>query len=731
MLAKGERKGEVATRLDQRPRCWFRPGAVSPMGEGSTPTVPMDSKAEQASCEAARKTGKKYSSDYTGDGPSYSSTSYMHHGVEIKNATSYHTWRDFESRHLWYRDNPLYTCVMAFDKHNVVDTMNPEESLRFVGLRNQVHFKNNLGGALVLLSRGTSRWTDALEEGDQTVFYRCADFLIYTEKINRDPDRDGPVSIWRYPEMESHMICINGDKGDAAQLLGLPMILFDDKEENLTDIIDKGHRQNVGVVVRRGEAVNRRIKRRNNRSMVINDPHAWVYWSWRFARLFPQPQDIEGPPKRRLEAGPAERSQRLHINNQLPTENLFQYRRSERVENLVRSSVIDSIPIQGENNFSTQESIDRHIECPQRSGSSSHAVSPANPTPDTLSLTPSRTHPVPSTTLTMATNPKNTKATTKTLNLPKKDWTNKHHKKNHAKELGEQAGVTLEPMPMISEAQSSFNSSGGGCTVTNNPQLATPAVAPVHDAPSAEVTALQAQVKKLEELLKSQAEEQQARNKDWWESPTDWDQRWSGSDWSGYSWWDGSASWQAGTSWADESENVAVMDEPNPVEETSPDIAPDTPAKKKDEELPPLLDLPPPCEKSDPSSEPDSATPVSTSSGSEDMDEDWVKPPAENVSSMVAAPTRTQRMAEEAIKHIHLVKEAKTYWIEQQYQPWNANEEKALERARKHRRGGKAKGESKGQVVVGGIRPGAVAPKGKGNPIPHLKSLRRNLRPES
>ena len=185
--------------------------------------------------------------------------------------------------------------------------------------------------------------------------------------------------------MDDNMICISGDKGDAAQLLGLPLILFDDKEDNLTDVIDKGHIRNVGVVVRRGEAMFRRVKP-HNWPMVINDPHAWVYWCWRFARLFPQPEPLDGPPKRHLEAGPDEISQPLHINNQLPIEDLFRYTRSEYVESIIRShSQIDSILSQRYRTTLQPSSIDRQPEHPQCFGSSSHAVSPANPALDSLS----------------------------------------------------------------------------------------------------------------------------------------------------------------------------------------------------------------------------------------------------------------------------------------------------------------------------------------------------------
>ena len=83
--------------------------------------------------------------------------------------------------------------------------------------------------------------------------------------------------------MESNMVCISGDKGDAAQLLGLPLILCDDRAENLDDVRRKGSDENVGVLVRKGDAVWKSVPWRYEH-LVINDAHDWVYWSWQFAR---------------------------------------------------------------------------------------------------------------------------------------------------------------------------------------------------------------------------------------------------------------------------------------------------------------------------------------------------------------------------------------------------------------------------------------------------------------
>ena len=87
--------------------------------------------------------------------------------------------------------------------------------------------------------------------------------FIFTEKIGRDPDKDGPVKVWRNRGMEFNMVCISGDKGDAAQLLGLPLIIFDDKEDNIVDVVNKGTRSNLGVVVRRGDAIQSHVHYRN------------------------------------------------------------------------------------------------------------------------------------------------------------------------------------------------------------------------------------------------------------------------------------------------------------------------------------------------------------------------------------------------------------------------------------------------------------------------------------
>ena len=175
---------------------------------------------------------------------------------------------------------------------------------------------------------------------DFTLFYQVCHFFIFTEKLNRDPDKDGPVNIWKFPGMEDNMICISGDKGDAAQLLGLPTILFDDREENLVDVVRKGSAHNLGVLVRRGDAAHRPVQPRLRR-FVINDPHDWVYWSFKFSQLWPTADILDLPPQRHLEAHPeitdaAVRCHKLQIDNTQPTEDICRHPHFTQGDQLVK-----------------------------------------------------------------------------------------------------------------------------------------------------------------------------------------------------------------------------------------------------------------------------------------------------------------------------------------------------------------------------------------------------------
>ena len=113
-----EKQGTVMD--DENPGVWvdlsrhtyYFPEAMSSFSEGRKKTKKkLESPEQQAS---ALRIGKEYSSDYTGDGPSSSSTSYAINGMEVRDSDSYNTWMDFYRRNMWYKGKPLFTCVMAF-----------------------------------------------------------------------------------------------------------------------------------------------------------------------------------------------------------------------------------------------------------------------------------------------------------------------------------------------------------------------------------------------------------------------------------------------------------------------------------------------------------------------------------------------------------------------------------------------------------------------------------------
>merc|ERR1712026_270649 len=95
------------------------------------------------------------------------------------------------------------------------------------------------------------------------------------------------------------------------------MLIFDDREENLIDVVKKGTVHNMGVLVRKGEAARKRVQPWMRR-FVINDPHHWVYWSYRFAQQWPRADILDLPLGRDLST-----SQPLQIDNTQPTEDLF------------------------------------------------------------------------------------------------------------------------------------------------------------------------------------------------------------------------------------------------------------------------------------------------------------------------------------------------------------------------------------------------------------------------
>ena len=78
------------------------------------------------------------------------------------------------------------------------------------------------------------------------------------------------------------IIGMTGDKGQAASLLGKPAILFDDKEDNVLQVLQADTR-NEGCVVRIGSRATHRVKNYDSeRFHVSSNPSEWFDMSKRF-----------------------------------------------------------------------------------------------------------------------------------------------------------------------------------------------------------------------------------------------------------------------------------------------------------------------------------------------------------------------------------------------------------------------------------------------------------------
>ena len=194
-------------------------------------------------------------------------------GVRLADSQSLALWTSWGHQNIL----PDVHAVVAFDKHNVLDTISHEQASKMSCLRTQRN-------ALAVLSRGPEHWKQSFNINKEWhLAARAADIYLYTEAIHHE----GPVCVYQVDGMPSNAICIDGDKGDVAALLGLPVLLFDDRERNLDDIIKKGVAGCEGVLVRRGDASQREV-RRDWRSRVINDPEDWIHQALGFIkRMWP------------------------------------------------------------------------------------------------------------------------------------------------------------------------------------------------------------------------------------------------------------------------------------------------------------------------------------------------------------------------------------------------------------------------------------------------------------
>ena len=142
--------------------------------------------------------------------------------------------------------------VALFDQHDVVDTMSFEEAC-------------DTGIALDYMEQVTSYICSFGKKYRQETFHQnmswspmvneCAGYIFTDYREGRHPS----VDVYRESWMLPNCIGIRGDKGQAAKLLNRPVILFDDKEENIEKLRQRSSATIPldGVLVRRGRKKHR------------------------------------------------------------------------------------------------------------------------------------------------------------------------------------------------------------------------------------------------------------------------------------------------------------------------------------------------------------------------------------------------------------------------------------------------------------------------------------------
>jgi len=144
-----------------------------------------------------------------------------------------HIWREWIHR-IGATDAGTEVVAM-FDKHHVVDTLSRQEA-ELTGI--EMDHMDDVSS--VICSYGRSHWRETWRlESPWYPFVCQIDGAVFT--LNRDNGRRW-VNIESIPGCGPHVITFDGDKGQVAGLLPRPCFIFDDQEENVALVQEKGYR---------------------------------------------------------------------------------------------------------------------------------------------------------------------------------------------------------------------------------------------------------------------------------------------------------------------------------------------------------------------------------------------------------------------------------------------------------------------------------------------------------
>ena len=171
-------------------------------------------------------------------------------------------------------------AVALFDQHDVIDTLSHDEA-EDIG----VEIDSLVGIRSYLCSYGKRHRQDSNDDRNSWgVFVAEMDGMIFTDHRQAHERYRNQVIIYRSDWMNNTCIGVTGDKGQVAELMNKPVLLFDDKESNIQLLRDRSTPQFFldGIVVCRGHKSGRHVSPGFG---IGHDAHQWPEIIRRFDHL--------------------------------------------------------------------------------------------------------------------------------------------------------------------------------------------------------------------------------------------------------------------------------------------------------------------------------------------------------------------------------------------------------------------------------------------------------------
>ena len=220
----------------------------------------------------------------------YGATSAVHTRTTIRNSSpDCNVWRTFCQ--MTGLSHPDSHSVVMLDHGGVINTVSADEACD-TGVE-----RDHLDGTVTLMcSYGYGHRQESLDPTNDyyPLVAECAGYIFTDYRTGFHES----VDVYRDPWMPLNCIGIRGDKGQAADLLKKPVLLFDDKEENIDRmrIRSRDSTPLSGILVRRGRNSHREVP---PSYVCSNDPREWVEICRHFGSRYSSDTADDGPGGRR------------------------------------------------------------------------------------------------------------------------------------------------------------------------------------------------------------------------------------------------------------------------------------------------------------------------------------------------------------------------------------------------------------------------------------------------